>query len=123
MRRIGIDVGGTNTDAALLAAVRIGLPPAASLPPVCDWSDDLADLVRGDVLMIEGGRDYNVCPFVRFDKAAMRHAARWVCEHGIAPVAVAAVFSPVDRSCVERARAMLAEELFGSLTGSPGSGA
>src|SRR5437667_6055650 len=104
MRRIGIDVGGTNTDAVLLedgrvvhavktpttadvtagiltalaelarypevgrgaidgvvigtthfvnavvqrrdlsriAAVRIGLPASASLPPFCDWPEDLA---------------------------------------------------------------------------------
>jgi len=49
MRRIGIDVGGTNTDAVLLdgainavvqrrylskvAAVRVGMPASASLPP------------------------------------------------------------------------------------------
>ena len=108
MRRIGIDVGGTNTDAVLLdggrvvhavktpttadvtggivaalaelcgviptsraarstrvmigtthfvnavvqrrglarvAAIRIGLPAAASLPPFCDWPPDLAELV------------------------------------------------------------------------------
>src|SRR6185312_5446236 len=106
MRRIGIDVGGTNTDAVLLedghvveavktpttadvtagivmalaelanhpavvhsaidgvvigtthfvnavlqrrdlarvAAVRIGLPASASLPPFCDWPADLANL-------------------------------------------------------------------------------
>src|SRR6267154_2950408 len=109
MRRIGIDVGGTNTDAVLLqegrvvhavktpttadvtggivaalwklsqhpevarggidgvvigtthfvnavvqrrnlsrvAAIRIGLPASASLPPFCDWPEDLAALGRG----------------------------------------------------------------------------
>src|SRR6266404_2427745 len=108
MRRIGIDVGGTNTDAVLLedgrivhaiktpttedvtggivtaldllsrhpgvaggaidgvvigtthfvnavvqrrglarvAAIRIGLPASASLPPFCDWPRDLAALVE-----------------------------------------------------------------------------
>src|SRR5579864_9495860 len=108
MRRIGIDVGGTNTDAVLLedgsivhsvkapttadvtggivaaldrlgrhpavaqgaidavvigtthfvnavvtrrglapvAAIRIGLPTGASLPPFCDWPADLAALAR-----------------------------------------------------------------------------
>ena len=112
MRRIGIDVGGTNTDAVLIedgkvagavkaptsedvtggipealaklgatgalrgrhvdavmigtthfinavvqrrhlskvAALRLGLPSGASLPPFCDWPTDLADLVRGAVL-------------------------------------------------------------------------
>src|ERR1700719_1059278 len=114
MRRIGIDVGGTNTDAVLLqdgrvvhavktpttedvtggivtalgllsrhsevaqgaidgvvigtthfvnaivqrrtlsrvAAIRIGLPASASLPPFCDWPADLANLVRGDGVLV-----------------------------------------------------------------------
>src|ERR1700719_3774223 len=114
MRRIGVDVGGTNTDAVLLedgrvvhavktpttadvtggiiaalglltrhpevgrgridgvvigtthfvnavvqrrhlspvAAIRIGLPASASLPPFCDWPADLANLVRGDGVLV-----------------------------------------------------------------------
>src|SRR5262245_23503610 len=127
-RRIGIDVGGTNTDAALLeegrvldtvktpttadvtsgiaaalaalagrpeigrgaidgvvigtthfvnavvqrrdlariAAVRIGAPASASLPPFCDWPEDLAACVRGEVFMLEGGHDYDGRPIVPF---------------------------------------------------------
>ena len=120
MRRVGIDVGGTNTDAVLLdgdtvvhavktpttvdvtrgittalrdllaaarppgpidavmigtthftnavvqrrdltrvAAIRIGLPASASLPPFVDWPEDLAALVRGEVAMIAGGHEYD----------------------------------------------------------------
>src|SRR6516165_6197634 len=172
MRRIGIDVGGTNTDAVLLedgrvvhavktpttpdvtagivaalaelasqsevargaidgvvigtthfvnavvqrrdlsrvAAVRIGLPASASLPPFCDWPEDLARSVRGDVLMLEGGHDYDGRPIVPFDEAGMRRAARRIRASGIRSVAVAAIFSPLDPSCEERARAILAEE-------------
>src|SRR6266852_4695104 len=167
MRRIGIDVGGTNTDAVLLqdgrvvhavktpttadvtagivgaldglvshplvkrgkidgvvigtthfvnavvqrrdlarvAAVRIGLPASASLPPFCDWPEDLARSVRGEVIMLEGGHDYDGRPIVPFDEAGMRRAAS-----GIRSVAVAAIFSPLDPSCEERARTILAEE-------------
>ena len=119
MRRIGIDVGGTNTDAVLIeegrvagavkapttpdvtsgildalarltatgvvggrpidavmigtthfinavvqrrwlttvGAIRIGLPACASLPPFCDWPEDLAAVVRGAVAMVEGGHE------------------------------------------------------------------
>jgi N-methylhydantoinase A/oxoprolinase/acetone carboxylase beta subunit len=153
MQRIGIDVGGTNTDAVLLAdrevvhavktpttpdvttgivtalaelsarpdvsgnaiggvvigtthfvnavvqrqglarvaAVRIGLPAAASLPPFCDWPQDLAELVCGEVFMLEGGHDYDGRPIVPFDEAGMRHAARQIRESGIRSVAVAAI--------------------------------
>jgi N-methylhydantoinase A/oxoprolinase/acetone carboxylase beta subunit len=172
MRRIGIDVGGTNTDAVLLeegrvvhaiktpttadvtagivtalaelarhpeigrgtidgvvigtthfvnavvqrrdlsrvAAVRIGLPASAALPPFCDWPEDLARCVRGEVFMLEGGHDYDGRPIVPFDETGMRQAARLIRKSGIRSVAVAAVFSPLDPSCEERARAILAEE-------------
>ena len=172
MRRIGIDVGGTNTDAVLVkggavvhavktattedvtggivralgelsahpevargdiagvvigtthfvnavvqrqglgrvAAVRIGLPAAASLPPFCDWPADLAEIVCGEVFMLAGGHDYDGRPIVPFDEDGMRRAARRIRESGIRSVAVAAVFSPVDPVCEERAREILAEE-------------
>jgi len=172
MRRIGIDVGGTNTDAVLLedgrvahavktpttsdvttgivtaltevthraeiarsridgvvigtthfvnavvqrrdlarvAAVRIGLPASASLPPFCDWPADLAERVRGEVFMIEGGHDYDGRPIVPLDELAMLRVARQIRASGIRSVAIAAILSPLDPSCEERARAILSEE-------------
>src|SRR3954468_24595716 len=175
VRRIGIDVGGTNTDAVLLqdgrvvhavktpttddvtggivtslellgrhpevakgaidgvvigtthfvnaviqrrgltrvAGVRIGLPASASLPPFCDWPTDLAELVRGRVVMLEGGHDYDGREIMPFDEAGMRVAARQIREDGIESVAITAVFSPLDPSHEERAAAILAEECPG----------
>jgi N-methylhydantoinase A/oxoprolinase/acetone carboxylase beta subunit len=172
MRRIGVDVGGTNTDAVLLqdgsvlhavktpttedvtggivtalgllsrhpavaqgaidgvvigtthfvnavvqrrhlsavAAIRIGLPASASLPPFCDWPADLATLVRGRVFMLEGGHEYDGREFMPFDEAGMRAAARQIRDGGLRSVAIAASFSPLDPSHEERARAILAEE-------------
>jgi N-methylhydantoinase A/oxoprolinase/acetone carboxylase beta subunit len=172
MRRIGIDVGGTNTDAVLLedgrivhavktpttqdvtggivtaldllgrhpevargridgvvigtthfvnaiierrglarvAAIRIGLPTGATLPPFCDWPPDLAALARGAVFMLEGGHDYDGRPIVPFDELGMRDAARRIRKSGLSSVAIAAVFSPLDPSHEERARAILLEE-------------
>ena len=176
MRRIGIDVGGTNTDAVLLedgrvvhavktpttpdvatgivtalatlaqcpevadgaidavvvgtthfvnavvqrrdlarvAAVRIGLPAAASLPPFCDWPLDLAEHVRGEVFMLEGGHDYDGRPIVPFDETGMRRVAREIRASGIRAVVVAAIFSPLDPSGEERARLILSEECPGA---------
>jgi N-methylhydantoinase A/oxoprolinase/acetone carboxylase beta subunit len=160
MRRIGIDVGGTNTDAVLLdgdkvvfavkrpttkdvttgildalkavradpaargpvdavvigtthfinavvqrrnlmkvAAIRIGMPASASLPPFCDWPQDLAEGVRGEIFMLEGGHDYDGRPIVPFDTAAMRAAARRIGDLGLRSVAVSSIFSPLDPSC------------------------
>src|SRR3954470_23528693 len=158
MRRIGIDVGGTNTDAVLLedgrvvhavktpttddvsggiaasvglltrhpgitggsidtvvvgtthfvnaviqrrnlakvAAIRIGLPASATLPPFCDWPEDLAGLVRGSVFMLEGGHEYDGREFMPFDEAGMREAARQIRDSGLRAVAIASAFSPLD---------------------------
>ena len=173
-RRIGIDVGGTNTDAVLLeddgvaaavktpttsdvttgitkalaalvaqapgartaqavmigtthftnavvqrrdlgrvAAVRIGLPSGASLPPFVDWPEDLAELVRAEVVMLEGGHEFDGRPLVPFDARGMRAAARRIREAGITSVAVAAVFSPLNAAGEEEAAAILAEEYPG----------
>jgi len=97
-------------DLARVAAVRIGLPASASLPPFCDWPEDLAGSVRGEVFMLEGGHDFDGRPIVPFDEAGMRQAARRIRASGIRSIAVAAIFSPLEPGCEERARAILTEE-------------
>ena len=176
MRRIGIDVGGTNTDAVLIedgrvrgavkaptsedvttgilealtalgrtgvvagkpvdgvmigtthfinavvqrrslskvAALRLGLPASASLPPFCDWPVDLADIVRGGVWMVEGGHEYDGRPFMPLDEAAIRAAAREMQAKGLRAVAISAIFSPLDNSHERRAAEIVAEEVKGA---------
>jgi len=172
VRRIGIDVGGTNTDAVLLegdrvacavktpttadvtsgieralarlieesrvdggavdavmigtthftnavvqrrgltpvAAIRIGLPASASLEPFVDWPADLAELVRGEVVMLEGGHEYDGRPIVPFDLAAMRRAARRIRERGLRAAGITSIFSPLNPSCEDQAAEILREE-------------
>ncbi|GGF70780.1 hydantoinase [Azorhizobium oxalatiphilum] len=171
MRRIGIDVGGTNTDAVLLdgttvihsvkrattadvttgildalaalrehpatrgkvdavvigtthfinavvqrrhlqkvAAIRLGMPASAALPPFCDWPSDLGTLVNGNIFMLEGGHDYDGRPFMPLDTKGVRAAARSIREQGIRSVAISAIFSPLDPSGEEQARDILLEE-------------
>jgi N-methylhydantoinase A/oxoprolinase/acetone carboxylase beta subunit len=160
MRRIGIDVGGTNTDAVLIeggrvaaavktptsedvtsgildalallrarstlsaapidgvmigtthfmnavvqrrrltrvAALRLGMPACASLPPFCDWPRDLARLVEGGVWMVEGGHDYDGRAFMPLEEEAVRRAAREMKAKGLVAVAISAMFSPLDPS-------------------------
>jgi N-methylhydantoinase A/oxoprolinase/acetone carboxylase beta subunit len=171
VRRVGIDVGGTNTDAVMLdgatvvhavktpttadvtsgittalhellaavgptgpidavmigtthftnavvqrrdltrvGAIRIGLPASASLPPFVDWPEDLAALVRGEVVMLEGGHEYDGRPIVPFDETGMREAAGRIRAAGITSVAIASVFSPLNAECETRAAAILRQE-------------
>ena len=167
MRRIGIDVGGTNTDAVLLegaailaavktattadvlsgvrqalrevtavagvagvgavmigtthfvnavvqrreldrvGALRIGMPAAASLPPFCDWPEDLAAIVRGPVHMVEGGHDYDGRPIMPLDELAVVAAGRAMRVAGVRAVAVSSIFAPLDPAMEVRAEAVL----------------
>ncbi|MSP82399.1 MAG: hydantoinase/oxoprolinase family protein [Alphaproteobacteria bacterium] len=175
MRRLGIDVGGTNTDAVLIedgrvigavkaptspdvtagvlaaltrlgavvalaridavmigtthfinaviqrqdlarvAAVRVGLPSGASLPPFCDWPRDLAAIVAGGVWMVEGGHDYDGRPFMPLDVAALRAAGRAMRDRGQTAVAISSVFSPLDGSHEAEAAAIIAQENPGAV--------
>ena len=167
MSRIGIDVGGTNTDAVLLGddgvvaaiktpttedvtggieaalarlleqtgadpaaiqrvvvgtthftnavvqrraltpvvAVRVGLPASASLPPFCDWPEDLRTIVEAGCHMVRGGNEFDGRPIVPFDDDAMEVVARDIAASGVTSVAVSAVFSPLTAECEERAAA------------------
>jgi N-methylhydantoinase A/oxoprolinase/acetone carboxylase beta subunit len=157
MKNIGIDVGGTNTDAVLVedervvaavkspttadvtsgvrnalaaliaqcpaartpdavmigtthftnavvqrrslqraAALRISLPAAATLPPFCDWPDDLAAIVDGGVHMVEGGFEFDGRELVRLDETAVAAAARQIRADGIETLAITGVFSPLN---------------------------
>jgi N-methylhydantoinase A/oxoprolinase/acetone carboxylase beta subunit len=169
MRRIGVDVGGTNTDAVLLegevvrqavktpttrdvtsgvtkalktllckvgdstvpidgvmigtthftnavaerrdlervAAVRICLPAAASLPPFIDWPEDLRAVVSGATYLLKGGHEYDGRPLVPFDSAEMRDVAKRIRDSGIRSVAVTSVFSPVNSTFEQEAEAIL----------------
>lgn len=169
-RRIGIDVGGTNTDAVLIehgsvrasvktpttedvtggivtalaelagatpevrradavmigtthftnavvrrrdlvpvAALRIGLPASASLPPFVDWPTELGDVVRGQVCMVPGGHEYDGTPIVPLDHDAVRAFATEVRDQGIDAVAICSVFSPLTDACETTAAAIVRE--------------
>ncbi|MBS0524283.1 MAG: hydantoinase/oxoprolinase family protein [Proteobacteria bacterium] len=171
MRRIGIDVGGTNTDAVLIeegkvvravkaptsedvttgildslkslgstgvlqgkkidgvmigtthfinavvqrrhltrvAALRLGMPASASLPPFCDWPEGLAALVRGGVWMVEGGHEYDGRLFMPLDEAAVTRAAEEMKAAGLKSVGISAIFSPLDPGHERRAAELVAK--------------
>src|SRR5436305_5893179 len=90
------------------------MPASASLPPFCDWPADLAELVRAEVFMLEGGHDYDGRPIMPFDEVAMRAAAQDICAKGIQSVGVASIFSPLDPAHEELAGDILAEECPGA---------
>jgi len=97
-------------DLTRVAAIRIGLPSGASLEPFIDWPEDLAALVRGEVVMLEGGHEFDGRPLVPLDSAGLRAAARRIRAAGLTSVGVASVFSPLNSACELEAAAILREE-------------
>ncbi|MGH6920140.1 MAG: hydantoinase/oxoprolinase N-terminal domain-containing protein [Geminicoccaceae bacterium] len=92
-----------------IAAVRVGLPASASLPPFCDWPEDLAGIVDGGHHMIRGGHEYDGRPIVPFDAGAMREIAEKIRDSGIRSVAISAIFSPLTAAAEEQAAGILRE--------------
>ena len=86
-----------------VAALRLGMPAAASLPPFCDWPEDLAALVCGGVWMVEGGHEYDGRPFMPLDEAAVIRAAEEMKAKGLRSVGISSIFSPLDPSHERRA--------------------
>ena len=97
-------------DLTRVAAIRIGLPSGASLEPFIDWPEDLAALVRGEVVMLEGGHEFDGRPLVPLDSAGLRSVARRIRAAGLTSVGVASVFSPLNSACELEAAAILREE-------------
>jgi N-methylhydantoinase A/oxoprolinase/acetone carboxylase beta subunit len=170
MLRIGIDVGGTNTDAVLLdnqrvrgaikspttedvisgvanalkalikecpdaaiaasvtigtthflnavverqrlnkvAALRICLPAAASLPPFVDWPDDIANVIRDSVCLVQGGHEYDGRPIAELDVDSIAAFAHRCAERGVTSIAISSVFSPLDNRLETRAQEIISE--------------
>jgi N-methylhydantoinase A/oxoprolinase/acetone carboxylase beta subunit len=100
-------------DVSRVAAVRIGLPAAATLPPFVDWPDDLRQMVRGPVHMIRGGYEVDGRPLVPFDRVGMRSAAQSIASSGVPAVGVSGVFSPLNADLELEAAQILREECPG----------
>ena len=83
-------------DVGRVAAVRIGLPAAATLEPFVDWPPELRALVKGPTFMIEGGHEVDGRPLAPFDRMAMKEIARKIGDSGVKAVGVTAVFSPLN---------------------------
>ncbi|MBI5876972.1 MAG: hydantoinase/oxoprolinase family protein [Chloroflexi bacterium] len=89
------------------AAVRLGAPATAALPPMVDWPDDLRAAIGGRGYLIEGGHEFDGREINPLDEKRLRELARQLTDEGIEAVSVTGVFSPVTPAHEERAAAIL----------------
>lgn len=171
--RIGIDVGGTNTDAVLLdadtvvaavkaattedvtsgivsalqqlqgqhafvpghidavmigtthfinalveasrlaptAALRLGLPATAALPPLVGWPERLVRAINGRGYLAHGGHEFDGRHISPLDPEEIRRIATDMGESGVRSVAISSVFSPVNDEFELQAAELVAEVL------------
>lgn len=98
-------------DLASTAAVRLGLPATASLPPMVDWPEDLRETIGNHAFLAHGGFEFDGRKISELDEGELRGIARTVGEHGIRSVAISTVFSPVNDEMERRAASIFASEL------------
>ena len=98
-------------DLAQTAAVRLGLPATASLPPMVDWPDDLKAAIGGHYYLAHGGHEFDGREISPLDEAELNGIAADIKAKGIRAVAISSVFSPVNTDCETRARDILQKAL------------
>jgi N-methylhydantoinase A/oxoprolinase/acetone carboxylase beta subunit len=96
------------------AAVRLGLPATAALPPMVDWPEDLADTLGRHTYLCHGGYEFDGREISKFDPDEIKAAAADITSKGIKAIAVSSVFSPVNQGMERQAAEMFEAEVPGS---------
>jgi N-methylhydantoinase A/oxoprolinase/acetone carboxylase beta subunit len=91
------------------AALRLGLPATAGLPPMVDWPDSLVRAIGGHRYLCHGGFEFDGETISELDEDEIRRAGHEMLEHGVRSVAVSSVFSPVSAEHEVRAAQVLAD--------------
>lgn len=101
-------------DLAQTAAVRLGLPATASLPPMVDWPEDLKQAIGGHAYLAHGGHEFDGRTLSPLDADELRGIAADIKAKGIDTIAITSVFSPVNGEVEKQAGAIFADALPGA---------
>ncbi len=101
-------------DLARTAAVRLGLPATASLPPMVDWPEDLKQTIGNHGYLAHGGNEFDGRIISPLDRNELLGIAADIKAKGINTVAITSVFSPVSSDFEKQAGAIFAEALPGA---------
>ena len=90
-----------------VAAIRLGLPATACLPPMVDWPDDLREAVGGHGYLVRGGYEFDGRELAALDLDEIDRIADDINAKRIGAAAITSVFSPINARMEEEARARL----------------
>jgi N-methylhydantoinase A/oxoprolinase/acetone carboxylase beta subunit len=118
-RVTGVMIGTTHFTNAVVerrrlqptAAVRLGLPATAALPPMVDWPADLREAVGNHGFLVHGGHEFDGRKIAPIEPDEIREVAREIGRRGLRSVAVSSVFSPVNGDDERQAAELIREVL------------
>ncbi len=93
-----------------VGVLRLGAPATTAIPPLFGWPADLRTSLLAYSNILCGGHEFTGEEISPLDESSLRAAAREMLNK-VKAVAVAGVFSPVNRRHEERTREILQEEL------------
>lgn len=99
---------------AQTAAVRLGLPATASLPPMVDWPEDLKQAIGNHSYLAHGGNEFDGRVISPLDEDELKSIAADIKAKGIRSVAITSVFSPVSSDFEKKAGEILSSEIPGA---------
>lgn len=97
------------------AAIRLGLPATASLPPLVGWPERLVTAIKGRSYLAHGGHEFDgrlISPLVEDE---IKNAATDMADNGVTSVAISSVFSPINDELELTAKSILQAELGDSV--------
>ena len=101
-------------DLAQTAAVRLGLPATASLPPMVDWPEDLKLAIGNHAYLAHGGNEFDGRVITPLDEKELLDIAADIKAKGINTIAITSVFSPVSNEFEKQAGAIFEKALPGT---------
>jgi len=101
-------------DLAATAAVRLGLPATASLPPMVDWPEDLRAAIGNHAYLAHGGHEFDGRVISPLDEGELLGIAADIKAKGVNSIAITSVFSPVNTEFETKAGEIFAKALPGA---------
>jgi N-methylhydantoinase A/oxoprolinase/acetone carboxylase beta subunit len=90
-----------------VAAIRLGLPATACLPPMVDWPDDLREAVGGHGYLVRGGYEFDGREIAALDLDEIDRIADDIAAKRIEAAAVTSVFGPINSEMEKAAKERL----------------
>ncbi|MCD4661406.1 hydantoinase/oxoprolinase family protein [Agrobacterium sp.] len=96
-----------------VAAIRLGLPSGAGLPPMVDWPDDLREIVGNHGYQVRGGYEFDGREISALDEDEIVRIAADIRAKGLKAAAVTCVFSGINDAMELRTKEILQERCPG----------